>query len=279
MFGPIIEMVREGKMIKVKDLCDGLFTRAAYHRFSRGQSDTSARNFIVLLERLNISPDEFLLIYNNYMDDQVISFLKKLSNAYRNQNLQKLYALRDELESGFPETKKSHLSDLLDYRILRLNNQNVDGKDGRLFTYLMNTEFWTNYELVLFTNSMYVFSLDLIDILLMRCIRNFKRLSQIRPYGNSGFRLVVNALIVSFEKDEVFYTKKWMELLITIELEESDFFERILYVIFKGFYDIKINHDEEAVPEVIKMIECVEYIGAHEHRVMLERMLNFILEK
>lgn len=279
MLGPTIERIREDKKIKIKELCDGIITRAAYHRFARGQSDTSAQNFMLFLERLNVSPDEFVLIHNHYTDDKVVAFLKKLSQAYRKQDLAKLRDLRGELELGFPEAKKSHLSDLLNFRILRLNQGDVDGKNSNLFKYLINTEFWTHYELVLFTNSMYVFSLDLIDTLLMRCIKDFKRFNQIRPYGNSGFRLVMNAIIVSFEQNKEFYTKKWMKLLATIKLEDSDFFERALYVVFKGFYEININNNKMVVPEIMNMIEFVGRLGAHEHKLMLHRMLNYIQGK
>src|SRR5690606_26475523 len=216
-------------------------------------------------DRLHISPNEFFLIHNNYASDKVVSFLKELSRAYRVQDLKEMRSLRKKIESDFTGLKKEHLTELLNFRICRLLGQDIDSKDGSLFKYLINTEFWTHYELVLFTNSMYVFPLELIDAILVRCIQRFKKYSQVRPYGNEGFRLVVNALILSFEQKDSFYTKKWMELLKTIQLNDSDFFEKALFKIFDGFYEIHINNNKDAISEVRKTIEFVKHIEASEH--------------
>ncbi|PGU97070.1 hypothetical protein COD69_18815 [Bacillus thuringiensis] len=278
LFGPTIEKIREGKKIKIKDLCDGIVSRAAYHRFAIGQSDTSILNLSLFMDRLQISPDEFFLIHNNYASDKIVSFLKELSRAYRVQDLQGIRSLRSKLEADFTGVKKEHLTELLNFRICRLVGKDVNGENSELFKYLVNTEFWTHYELVLFTNSMYVFSLELIDALLVRCIQNFKKYSQVRPYGNESFRLVVNALILSFEQKNSFYTNKWVDLLGTIELNDSDFFEKTLSKIFKGFYEININNNRKNISEIIKTIEFVGHIEADEHEIMFTRMLDYILE-
>lgn len=278
MFGPTIEMIREGKKIKIKDLCDGIVTRAAYHRFASGQTDTSIHNLSLFMDRLHISPNEFFLIHSNYASDKVVCFLKELSRAYRVQDIQELRSLRKKLEADFTGLKYEHMTDLLNFRICRLLGQDIDGKKSSLFKYLISTEFWTHYELVLFTNSMYVFSLELIDAILIRCIQRFNKFSQTRPYGNEGFRLVVNALILAFEQKDSFYTTKWIDLLNTIQLNDSDFFEKALFKIFKGFYNITIHKDQNSISEVIKTIEFVGHIEAREHEVMFNRMLDFILE-
>jgi len=278
MFGITIEMIRKGKNIKIKDLCEGIMTRAAYHRFASGKSDTSIQNFTLLLDRLHTNSKEFFLIHNNYVNDKVSSFLKELSRAYRTQKLQELRNLNRKLESDFTGLKRDHLAELLKFRISRLLGQNIKGKESNLFNYLIKTEFWTHYELVLFTNSMFVFSLELIDAILIRCIQSFKKFSTIRPYGNESFRLVSNALIVAFEQNNKFYTKKWMVILEGIKLDDGDFFEKTLYMIFKGFNEININNNTESMSEIIKTIDFVRHIEANEHAEMFNRMLNFILE-
>ncbi|MBG9498245.1 hypothetical protein ABE44_03525 [Bacillus thuringiensis] len=82
----------------------------------------------------------------------------------------------------------------------------------------------------------------------------------------------------SFEQKNSFYTNKWVDLLGTIELNDSDFFEKTLSKIFKGFYEININNNRKNISEIIKTIEFVGHIEADEHEIMFTRMLDYILE-
>jgi len=64
--GSTIELIRQNKNIPIKSLIGEVMSRAHYYRITNGQSDMTVKNFFNILERLNVSLEEFLFIKNNF---------------------------------------------------------------------------------------------------------------------------------------------------------------------------------------------------------------------
>lgn len=65
-----------------------------------------------------------------------------------------------------PSTKMYYiviLASLTEVLLARLEHKNIDLKENELYKYLVKTETWTRYELVMFNNSMFYFDAEALN--------------------------------------------------------------------------------------------------------------------
>ena len=65
-FGHTLQKIRKNRSLTQKDVCDGIMKQGTYSRIENGQLDISAEQLAQIVERLNISLNEFLYIHQNY---------------------------------------------------------------------------------------------------------------------------------------------------------------------------------------------------------------------
>ncbi|ALS37616.1 transcriptional regulator with XRE-family HTH domain [Enterococcus rotai] len=73
--GSTIELIRQNKNIPIKSLIGEVMSRAHYYRITNGQSDMTVKNFFNILERLNVSLEEFLFIKKQLQNRKVQSLI------------------------------------------------------------------------------------------------------------------------------------------------------------------------------------------------------------
>ena len=65
-FGHTLQKIRKNRCLTQKEVCDGIMKQGTYSRIENGQLDISAEQLAQIVERLNISLNEFLYIHQNY---------------------------------------------------------------------------------------------------------------------------------------------------------------------------------------------------------------------
>ena len=63
--GRTLRKIRVGKQVSLSSLADDSLSKSQISRFERGESEISCIRLIHLLNKLNISLDEFLIAHNN----------------------------------------------------------------------------------------------------------------------------------------------------------------------------------------------------------------------
>ena len=65
-FGQTLKKIRQNRALTQLDVCDGIMKQGTYSRIENGQLDIGAAELAEIVERLNISLNEFLFIHQNY---------------------------------------------------------------------------------------------------------------------------------------------------------------------------------------------------------------------
>ena len=65
-FGQTLKKIRKNRALTQLAVCDGIMKQGTYSRIENGQLDISAAHLARIVERLNISLNEFLFIHQNY---------------------------------------------------------------------------------------------------------------------------------------------------------------------------------------------------------------------
>lgn len=65
-FGQTLKKIRQNRALTQLDVCDGIMKQGTYSRIENGQLDIGAAELAKIVERLNISLNEFLFIHQNY---------------------------------------------------------------------------------------------------------------------------------------------------------------------------------------------------------------------
>ncbi|WP_034298401.1 Rgg/GadR/MutR family transcriptional regulator, partial [Alkalibacterium sp. AK22] len=184
--GKIIKHLRVSKKLKSSNVYTGILSRPAVSRFEKGLSDTTSEKFFKILDNLNVSLDEFYFIYNDYVQEDTLFFLRRYSNFFNKNDLEGLHnlqisALQKYNLSG--KIKYLHYSTLCSLTISSVSNSPTNTEDLNILkNYLLECEEWTYYEVVLFTNSLDFFSEDLILLLYKRTKDKLKYFSELKKY-------------------------------------------------------------------------------------------------
>jgi transcriptional regulator with XRE-family HTH domain len=165
--GKTIDFIRKGKNMSIKFLTNGVISRSQYHRIINNQSEISAVTFFKLLEQLNVSIEEFIFIGNSFKEDEFKQLFKNVKKTFLEKNTKKLETLKlyslNLYERSLIE-KYKHIYLVIELLIKRLNLNNDYIKDNEIQYYLLNLNFFTHYDLVLYINTYFSFSREVNEL-------------------------------------------------------------------------------------------------------------------
>ena len=284
-FGKIFKEIRVGHNLYLKDIaCDEL-SIPQLSKFERGESELTLGKFIIALERLNVTFEEFMYEVNYYRDSKVIGLLKKVRKYYIEKNIKGLKFLLNDIENSFYINSKVNklnkilikikLSDILNKKCYSVEEMNY------LVDYLMSIDRWTKYELLIFGNTLEVFRYKTLIVLLREMLAKvdyYKELSENRRYISS---ILLNAFFTMVESGKIMEAHFIKKQLLNNFFEEYECFERINYYFTDSLLKIKCDNcvnKEVVISKINLIINFMDYIECHHiaetYRKELEKALS-----
>lgn len=152
--GPTFYSIRKDKGISQKEVYMGVVSRSFYQKFEKGEYTTSTETFEKLLERINLTYDEFFYIKNDRQLVPYDQYLVTIFEAYQNEDSNILDKIQNQLR--FSNLQKevflSKIALLLQNNLLnkKMNSSDFDF----ICIYLNKIQNWTFFEAKLFNNIM-----------------------------------------------------------------------------------------------------------------------------
>ncbi|MFB7159710.1 helix-turn-helix domain-containing protein [Lysinibacillus sp. NPDC056232] len=261
--GKVIRDIRINKNIPSNKVYKNILSRPAIAKFEKGLSDTTVEKFFKILNVLNITLEEFEVIYKNAGNKDLL-YTRKYIEAYYKKNVAALKQIAFDVKKEYLETgneKFRHYQALVLLLIEELNGTNKCREELDVIqNYLMNCNSWGYYEVTLFTNTLSFYSNELIDLVYSRAMNTLLILKNLKRYRNEVALMLFNILEIKIVSKKVSSAKFYLTELNNIKLDVVDnMYIQAMIKYFTAILDLIDGKYQEDV--VFKIAEMFEFLG------------------
>lgn len=280
--GLIVRDIRKSKNLKSSYVYEGIFSRQASSNFEKGLNDTTVKKFFTILERLNISLEEFHITLTKNKSNQYQLF-SEISKYFYKNDVNSLVKLMSEMEEKY--TIKNNVK-YLHYKIMIRQIINTIDKIEQtddfdiLKNYLVNCNSWGYYEIVLFGNCLNYFSQEFIDIVYNRVKKNLNQIQNFNRYTNELAKILLNIIFLNIKNGDYNCARKYLVEYNNLSLSlENDSYYKIMRKFFNSLMDIlfKQNDTFENLEKILNILEFLELHNKKKQCISLLEDLNFIV--
>lgn len=282
--GETIKHLRLAKKIPSQSLYTDLLSRQARSNFEKGESDTTVSKFLKLLDRLNISLDEFYVLHTK-QESVEFHLFSDMASIYYNKDTEGLSLLIKKLGKEYERTnniKFHHYKIMVENMLHILKGEPPSEEFQQLSNYLINCDSWGYYEIMLFSNSINYFSQDLIDIVFKRSksvITNFRLL---RRYRNEYAMLLLNIinkniLELNFSAAEKYF-KEYENM---VEVLQNDIYYQTMKKFFQEVLEVATNKKQSTLDleRILSYLGYFDMKNKQKQCIALLEQLNFHIEE
>lgn len=243
--GKTLRAIRTGKNRSLTSIADNYLSKSQISRFERGESEISCIRLINILDKLNITLDEFIILYNNDNKNSKKNFID-LVNYIR-----KLY-FKNELEK-----LKGLLLDSKDYNLNQLDkimikciintiDKSISPSENELLyltDYLFNVDVWGYYEIILLGNCVYSIQYNSLFLLTKEMINNYIYSSLNKNNKKIVTQLAINCLIISIKNEEFQNCNYLISEIKKLLFNELNYYEQTVFLYTEGWLEFKKKID------------------------------------
>ncbi|MDH6363679.1 Rgg/GadR/MutR family transcriptional activator [Enterococcus sp. PF1-24] len=235
--GKAIDFIRVGKNLSIKALTDGIVSRSQYYRIINNQSDMSTFIFFKLLDRINVTLEEIVFIGNTFNENTFNEIILEAKKASENENIDKLKDLIEYSRSLYKNTKMEKYKQVC--MMVGLLKKKLEGNKecydaNYIQQYLLELDFFTHYDLVLYINTSFSFSTKNNRILTNRIIKTVSKYNYLKLAESEIVKILVNMIIAEFEEKEREEILRYTEFLVNIEIRNEFILEKCMQKFFEG---------------------------------------------
>lgn len=277
-YGQVLRRLREEKGYSLRQVSNGILSTSFLSKFERGESDISLSHFVNVIERMNVSLDEFIFSANEYKPSELDRLISGIAAAYQRNNLTKLRNIaKKEYEKYEQYELDAYLcnSIMAEAKLLDLEQKQIEKKKREyLANYLFNIELWGNYELVVYANSLTIFSPETVISLSKEVVKKTSMFKLVNKNFIQTLGILLNTIIVCLEND---FLNDALYFILTMEntnMAENLFYERTLLLFLKGVYEMKKGNLEEGKELSFQAVSIMYAIGSDDLAISYEAYLE-----
>lgn len=281
-YGMSFRLLRKERGFTLKTMSEGIISYSYLSKFEKGESDITFRNFVLLIERLNMTLDEFLF-FNHVRTTHYAELFQAISFAYEKNDLVVLKQYYEQEKALYKKTKVVYhkCNFIMIATIIKdidtsffISNKNINF----LVDYIVNCSFWTTYEVSVLGNTLPLFPEDLLVILLNEVKKRIKQYTVSQKNVRDLIALIENACIIFLRKKKVKEALSLSDFLDDF-LEFSYFLEKTRKLFIDGIIFIhqgEINLGTELAKQAISIIRVMDTNFANDHEAELRYFLESI---
>lgn len=236
-FGKTLRFIRTSKQVSINKLADDVISKSQLSRFERGESEISCSKLNHLLNKLNTSFDEFLIINRGFSDDDFKIMINEIRDFTASSDIQNIIKILESYQNKDKSTLKNFEITLLKSI---LNNYSKDiypskSELDELVDYLFKVEHWGYYEISLFGNCFRQLTYQTIFSLTKELLNKIRYYIRAESNKRLIIQLTINCLIVSIDKEyfeNARYLLKKVECLLN---SETSFYEKTVFIYASGY--------------------------------------------
>ncbi len=265
--GMLIREFRQSRNLTMKEVCDKDLSVAQLSKFERGVSELTINKLLVILDKLNITIEEFFHAEQEFELSEFDQLIIKMKELYINRDIDSLKNIRDEQLKKYEQrgVKFFELNAVMLSALLKdLDKEGYvsDEREAKLIDHLMEVDIWCNYEIVLFANSISLFTTEALIMLTNEMINNTKYYRVIGKHRMITIQTLTNVILILLEKGETFHSKRFHGIMENLlETDQYLLYEKNVSKYLGGFYHYSIGDEAlglEMMQESIRIFEMLD---------------------
>ena len=277
--GEFIKKIRQDKHLTQKELAEGILSKNFLSKFERGESKITSEIFLKLLERLNVSLDEFeQLVTSKHSQKEFLQKLETFKSQKDGYLLENLKIEEKQLFQSDRNRRHLHNQILVEAHLQYLQDKNIDVKQKRVIqSYLFEVEEWGDYEWELFGNIVFCLSTKETHLYLDSIFRKARLGKHDTMHKRMLCRILLNIFLEDIEANSSEASQVEVYLIELLQDEEF-YYEKIRFYYLQGILHIYQGHVDKGKLECMKMIDIFyqlkEYKKVSQYREYLEYAIN-----
>lgn len=281
--GTLFNNLRKNKKMSLKDVSGDLISLSFISKFERGESEISLSRFLLLLNNLNVTIDEFHHLYQYEYPNEIEDLMTKVSINFSKRDISGFKEILTEENEKYQSTgKKRYLynSIMLKTFITNLTNAPMDKEDITTLTdFLFGTEYWGKYELLLLGNSMSSINIDSLNLLLKELLKDSEKVTLTESNYILKIELILNAVDDAFKRKRVDYAIEYLTYLETIMVPSVKLvYEKILLDFYLTMVRLIKDKDERAKKEVVDIFQGLRTLSLESIAEKMESDYKYFLD-
>lgn len=279
-FGKEIKKIREDKGIFQKSLYQDLVSRQYGRKIEIGENTPNTILFFNILDRLDMSIEEFTYIFNNYSFYSKENMRYKISIAYNNKNSR---SLKNIYTTNIfpPDERYMFLKCLAHILYFDLTGQHIDSNKyyneiNFVKDYLFNRNTWYISEINDYTACFHIFEDEANMYLLPKCLKQLKKYSKYKTYKLMMTNLLTNFLFDTLENKREINLSLIIKELETIYYEclYDDFLCKFQCKFALNCYEFFIKSNTKVVKELEYTISTLKFLNYTDKSDEMEDLLS-----
>ena len=263
----LLREFRQSRNLTMKEVCDTDLSIAQLSKFERGVSELTINKLRVILDRLNITIEEFFHAEKEFELGAFEQLILDMKEHYINREVDKLLSLRDEQLKKYEEKNVKFFelnAIMLSALIKDLDEDQYEKneREAKLIDHLMEVDLWCHYEIVLFANSIPLFTIESLVMLTNEMINNTQYYRVIGKHRTITIQTLTNVILVLLEKGETFHSKNFHDILEELlELDQYMLYEKNVSKYLSGFYYYLKSDENRGLQLMEESIHTFDILG------------------
>ena len=277
--GSTLRKIRKGKQITLSAVADKHLSKSQISRFERGESEISCIRLINILDKLNISLDEFLILHDKdyTKTESFVNLVQYIRKQYSSKNIDNIKSLLSVTSSFNLNSYETTMIKSILYT-LDIDVAPSDEELLQLTDYLFNVEKWGYYEIILLGNCVRTVNYNSYFLLTKEMIKNYIYSSLNKTNKRLVTQLAINCLIISIDKNkfsDCTYLISEIEKLLNNEL---NFYEQTVFLYATGYFEHKFEL-ENGAKKAEQAIQIFEFLGENQMKSQYEEHYKKYIQK
>ncbi|MDO4912563.1 MAG: helix-turn-helix domain-containing protein [Lactobacillus sp.] len=278
-FGQTLREIRQFKQVSINSLADESISKSQISRFERGESEISCFKLICLLDKLNLSIDEFMTIHNQGENhaktfSALTEYIKNEYAAQRLDNLLKLLSDNSTYKTNaYEKTMIKSIIYTLDHRIKPSSEELQNLTD-----YLFKVEKWGYYEITLLGNCVRTINYSTLFLLTKEMLKNYIYSSLNKKNKDLVLKLAINCLIQSTDEAEFANCEYLISEIKKLLVNEFYFYEKTVFIYATGYCKFKLGQSD-GIKQIKKALEIFELLDEKDFKAHYQTHFDQVTKK
>lgn len=258
--GTLIKNLRQERNLTQIQLSIGITSRTTLSSFENSGKKITFSNLIMYLDRMNISLEEYEFLYREKEMNNKRASANLLSKSFTQQFQQET---ANNFLNSFKKTNDFFYYSLyaqyylvVSFKENALNNDEIQNIAENVKNYLNSIYTWGRFELVLFTNCLFLFDNRYIWFHFNESVKQMKIYIDSTNYSHDLLKFLINGVQLSYERKDNTNFKLFFDELCQVAANYNELKAKL---IIRIFHLLKSEH-ENLLVEKENLIQTLTYL-------------------